>query len=273
MIEKSKGRALITGASSGIGALYADRLAKRDYDLILIARNKERLAALSARLEAETGRSVEIIIADLNSREGLAEVEHRLRSDDGITMLVNNAGVGAVAPLIRSDVDQMERMIDLNITALVRLTYAGAPGFVKRRSGTIINMGSAVGITPETVNGVYGATKAFVIAFSLSLHKELAESNVQVQVVLPGAVATDFWALSGKPVEQLPSEVVMQADDMVDAALAGLDLGELITIPSLPNSADWNAYEAARQKMRPQLSRKNPAERYRVAAQKLVGHR
>jgi hypothetical protein len=260
-----KGRALITGASSGIGAVYADRLAKRDYDLILVARNKERLSALAARLKAETARSVDVIAADLNSRDGLVEVEHRLRTDDSITMLVNNAGVGATAPLINSDVDKMERMIDLNVTALMRLTYGVVPGFVKRRNGTIINMASAVGIAPETLNGVYGATKAFVIAFSLSLQKELAASNVRIQAVLPGAVDTDFWPLSGKPVEELSSEVVMQTDALVDAALAGLDLHELITIPSLPDIADWEAYEAARQKMRPKLSRNKPASRYTLA--------
>ncbi len=153
-------------------------------------------------------------------------------------------------------------MIALNVTALTRLTYAAAPAFVERRGGSIINISSIAGVAPEVLNGVYGGTKAFVLGLSLSLHKELAEHNVRIQAVLPGATATDFWDLAGVPVSNLPSEIVMSADAMVDAALAGFDQGELITIPSLPDIADWNAYEAARQKLMPNLSRKTPAPRY-----------
>jgi short-subunit dehydrogenase len=135
---------------------------------------------------------------------------------------------------------------------------------VTRGGGTIINIASIAGVAPETLNGVYGGTKAFVLAFSQSLHKELADKNVRIQAVLPGATATDFWGTAGLPVEHLPSEIVMRADEMVDAALAGFDQGELITIPSLPEAADWQAYEAARQKLMPNLSRRVPAERYRA---------
>lgn len=262
----SKGTALITGASSGIGAIYADRLARRGHDLILVARNRERLEELAARLVGDTSRSVEVVAADLNNKSDLAWVETLLRTNAGITALVNNAGVGAVAPLLASDVDQMDDMITLNVRALTRLTYAAVPGLVARGGGTIINIASVVGVAPEVLNGVYGATKAFVLALSQSLHKELAGKNVRIQAVLPGATATEFWGKSGKPVEQLPSEIVMKADDMVDAALAGLDQGELVTIPSLPDAADWQAYEAARQKLMPNLSLNVPAARYRVSA-------
>jgi short-subunit dehydrogenase len=141
-----------------------------------------------------------------------------------------------------------------------------APGLVARGGGAIINIASMVGIAPDVLNGVYGASKAYVLAFSQSLHKELADKNVRIQAVLPGATATDIWQKAGRPLEHLPSEIVMQTDDMVDAALAGLDQGELFTIPSLPDAADWQAYEAARQKMLPNLSRKNPAARYRGRA-------
>ena len=164
--------------------------------------------------------------------------------------------------LLASDVNKMDEMIALNVTALTRLTYAAAPAFVKRGGGTIINIASIAGIAPEVLNGVYGGSKAFVLAFSQSLHKELAQHNVRVQAVLPGATATDFWDLAGLPVSNLPSETVMRADAMVDAALAGLDQGELITIPSLPDVADWNAYEGARQKLMPNLSHSVPASRY-----------
>jgi len=262
----SSGTALITGASSGIGAIYADRLARRGHDLILVARNRERLDALARRLSYDTGRAIKVIVADLNDKADLAQVEQVLRSDATITVLVNNAGIGAVAPLVDSDIDEMERMIDLNVTAVVRLTYAIVPAFLQRGSGTIINMASIVGIVPEMLNGVYGGTKAFVLAFSRSLHKELAKSNIRVQVVLPGATATDFWAIAGTPVEQMPSQIVMKAADLVDAALAGLDQGELVTLPSLPDIVDWEAFEAARQNMRPKLSRSTPAARYGVSA-------
>ena len=117
-------------------------------------------------------------------------------------MLVNNAGVGALEPLLQSDVDAMEEMIDLNVTALTRLTYAAAPAFVDRGGGTIINIGSVVAIAPEVLNGVYGGTKAFVLALSQSLHKELADKNVRIQAVLPGATATNFWDAAGGSVEQ-----------------------------------------------------------------------
>ena len=180
-------------------------------------------------------------------------------------MLVNNAGIGSTAPLLDADVDTMARMIDLNVTALMRLTYAVAPAFVERGGGTIVNISSAVAIAPELLNGVYGGTKAFVLAFSLSLHKELAERGVRVQAVLPGATETAFWDVAGTPVDQLPSSIVMSVDDLVDAALAGLDRGELVTIPSLPEYAEWEAYEAARQQMLPKLSLSEPAERYGVA--------
>jgi uncharacterized protein len=260
--SSSKGTALITGASSGIGAVYADRLAKRGYDLILVARNRERLDALAKRLAGETGRTVRVVAADLNDKADLGRIETLLRTDAGITVLVNNAGVAAVTSLLDSDVDAMDDMIALNVRALTRLTYAAAPGFVARGGGTIINIASMVGIAPEIINGVYGASKAYVIALSRSLHKELADKNVRIQAVLPGATATDIWEKAGRPLEHLPSEIVMPTDDMVDAALAGLDQGELFTIPSLPDAADWQAYEAARQKLMPNLSRKTPAARY-----------
>jgi uncharacterized protein len=144
----------------------------------------------------------------LNNKADLARIEQVLRTDSTITALVNNAGIGATAPLLDSDLDTMDRMIGLNVTALVRLTYAIVPPFVKRGSGTIINMASIVGIAPEVLNGVYGGTKAFVLAFNISLHQELAESKIRIQVILPGATATDFWATAGTPVEQLPSQVV-----------------------------------------------------------------
>jgi short-subunit dehydrogenase len=262
--SQTKGTALVTGASSGIGAVYADRLARRGYDLILVARNKERLAALARRIARDTGRAVDTVAADLTDSADVRRVEQILRTNADISLLVNNAGVGAAAPLLASNVDKMEEMIRLNVTALTRLTYAAVPGFVERRNGTIINIASIVAISHESLNGVYAATKAFVLAFTHSLINELADKGVRVQAVLPGATATEFWDIAGRPVHQLPPQIVMSADDMVDAALAGFDLGENVTIPALANNAEWESYEAARRAMSGRLSSTIPAPRYNL---------
>lgn len=263
MSNSIRGTALITGASSGIGAIYADRLAREGYDLILVARNTDRLRQLATRLARATGRSVETISADLTDAADLDRIEWVLKDDPAISMLVNNAGFGSTAPLLQADIGDMERMITLNVSVLTRLAYAAAPGFVARGSGTIINIASIVAIAPELLNGVYGGTKAYVLAFTQSLQHELADKGVRVQAVLPGATATEFWDVAGTPVAHLPDGIVMQAEDMVDAALAGLRQGEVVTIPSLPELRDWNAYEAARAALGPGLSRAVPAARYR----------
>ena len=258
----SKGTALVTGASTGIGAVYADRLAKRGYDLILVARNQERLKTLSARLTSATGRSVEALPADLSSKADLAKVEATLRDNPSITMLINNAGAASVAPLLNADVTKMEDIIALNVTALTRLTYAAAPAFVARGAGTIINIGSVVAISPESLNGVYGASKAFVLALSHSLQHELADKGIRIQAVLPGATATDLWELAGLPYQKLPAEIVMSPQDLVDAALVGLDQGELVTIPSLQDGNEWLRFEAARRALSKRFGNSGPAPRY-----------
>lgn len=262
MSQTHLGTALVTGASSGIGALYADKLAQRGYDLILVARNRERLNALASSISTRTGRAVEVLPADLNDRTDLAQVEKQLRTDASITLLVNNAGMGTHTPLLQSDVEQMTRMVELNVTAPMRLAYAAVPGFVARGKGAVINVASIVAIAPETLNGVYGGSKAFVLAFSQSLQKELVDTGVQVQAVLPGATATDFWATGGLPVENLDQRIVMRAEDLVDAALLGFERGEKVTIPSLHAGEKWDAYEAARQAMAGHLSSNTVAQRY-----------
>jgi len=261
-----QGTALITGASTGIGAIYADRLAARGHDLILVARNKDKLQDLAARISDRTGRAVEVLAADLGDRADLARVEKVLREDASITALVNNAGIGTHSPLLESDVERMDAMVQLNVTALMRLTYAAVPGFVARGGGVVINIASIVALAPELLNGVYGGTKAFVHAFTASLNHEMADKGIRAQAVLPGATRTDFWALGGLPVEHLPSEIVMDAADMVDAALAGLDQGETTTIPALRDVKLWHAFEAARHALGPQLSATRSAPLFGQAA-------
>jgi short-subunit dehydrogenase len=262
MTIRSKGTALITGASSGIGAVYADRMAHRGYDLILVARNRGRLDTLASRLTNETKRSVEVLPADLNDKADLARVEEVLKKDASITLLVNNAGIGTVTPLLNSNVNKMDETISLNIGALTRLTYAVVPGLVARGAGTIINISSIVAIAPEVLNGVYGGSKAYVLAFSQSLQHELAPKGIRIQAVLPGAIATEFWDLAGNPVSNLPPDFVMTAENLVDAALSGLDQGEFVTIPALPDKAEWDRFESARRDMSTRLSRREPAARY-----------
>lgn len=259
----TQGTALITGASTGIGAVYANRLAHRGYDLILVARDLNRLDELAARLRADGGVQVETLKADLNDRSDLLKVEQRLRRDEAITMLVNNAGMSVSGPLVGGDADRLESMIGLNVQAVSRLAVAAATVFAARRRGTLINMASVLALVPELFNGVYSGTKAFVLNLSLALQQELKDSGVRVQAVLPGATRTEIWDRSGGSVDALPKEMLMEVDEMVDAALAGLDSGELVTIPSLPDAGDYDAMTQARLKLGPNLSRNTAAARYR----------
>jgi len=256
------GTALITGASSGIGALYADRLARQGHDLILVARTASRLERLAQRIADATGRNVATLTADLTNPADRERVEAVLRTDPSIRMLINNAGIGSTAPLLESDSAAMEHMIALNVTAPMRMARAAALNFAAQGRGTIVNIASIVAVAPELLNGVYGGTKAFVLAFSQSLRHELTDKGVRVQVVLPGATATDFWDIAGTPVAHLPDGLVMNAEAMVDAAIAGLAQGEFVTIPSLPDLKDWDAFDAARLALGPNLSRSTPAARY-----------
>lgn len=263
--HSSKGTALITGASTGIGAVYADRLAKRGYDLVLVARNLDKLNEVGRQIQSGSGRKIETLQADLTIPADVQRVADRLATDTAITALVNNAGIAAASKLLESDPNYLDQMIQLNVTALTRLALAAAPAFVARANGLIINIGSVVALAPELLNGTYSGTKAYVQNFSTSLKNELAGKGVTVQVVLPGATATPLWEKSGVNIHtDLPPEWVMSTEDMVDASLAGLDQGEFATIPALPNSADFEAYEKARLALAPNLSRKNPADRYGI---------
>jgi len=263
--SEQPGTALITGASSGIGATYAERLARRGHDLLLVARDRARLDALAARLRADTGVAVEVLPADLTQRSELAAVERRLREDARITMLVNNAGIAVAGSLVGADPDRLEAMIQLNVVAPTRLAAAVAQRFAAAGGGTLINVASVLALAPELFNGSYSGTKAYVLNLSQALQHELAPRGVRVQAVLPGATRTELWERAGVELAQLPPSMVMDVNEMVDAALAGLDHGETVTIPSLPDHGDWEAYSAARLALAPNLSRDHAAPRYRAA--------
>jgi short-subunit dehydrogenase len=260
--QPEPGTALITGASSGIGATYADRLARRGYDLYLVARDQQRLDALATRLQEQTGRAVRTLRADLTNRADLLSVAERLRIDGAITMLVNNAGTIAPGTLLDGDFDALEAMIQLNVVAATRLAVEAARVFVTRGHGTIVNIASVLALTPERVNGGYSGSKSFVLNLTQALQAEAEATGVRVQAVLPGATRTELWQRSGRPIDSLPAEILMDVDELVDAALFGLDHGETITIPSLEDLALWQAFSDARAALGPHLSRRYAAQRY-----------
>ncbi len=260
------GTALITGASAGIGATYADRLARLGYDLILVARDAARLETLAARLRNETGRMIDVLAADLTDRTDLAKVEARLATDATISMLVNNAGMSLTGGLLDSDVGSVERLIALNVTATTLLAGAAGRAFAGRGAGAIISLSSVLALAPETYDGVYSGSKAFVLNLSQSLAAVLEPKGVRIQAVLPGATRTEIWARSGKDIDAFPPEIVMDVGDLVDAALVGFDIGETVTIPPLADEGLWRSMTQARTAIQPQMSRREVAPRYRHPA-------
>lgn len=264
----SKDTFLVTGASDGIGAVYADRLARRGHDLLLVARRADRLAALAERLRATHGVAVEILSADLSQPEGLALTEARLRADTAITGLVNNAGIAGEGMITELDPVKVTGMINLNILAVTRLAAAIAPRLVAAGRGTIINMTSVTALMPAAFTAVYPATKAFVLAFTEALQAQLSPAGVRVQGVLPGITRTAIW--EEEKLDALPAAMVMDVEEMVDAALAGLDLGETLTVPSLPETAALDAFLAARDALRPHLSLAHAAARYGLGKKPVV---
>jgi short-subunit dehydrogenase len=258
------GTALITGASTGLGAIYADRLAKRGHDLILVARNAAQMEELAARLRTETGRTIDVMPADLTRSDDVARVEARIADDAAITLLVNNAGMSLNGGTLENETVDIERIIALNITAAARLAIAAGKAFSARGKGAIVNISSVLALAPEAYDGVYSGSKAFLLNLSQALAVSTREHGVHVQAVLPGATRTEIWGRAGKDIDGFPPEIVMEAADLVDAALLGLDRREEVTIPPLADEAQWTAYHEARLEMGPNLSRRDVADRYRV---------
>ena len=260
----TKPAVLITGASAGIGAVYADRFAHRGHDLVLVARDAARMLALGERLRKETSVNIDVVPADLTDPQDVARIERRLREDARIGVLVNNAGASLRGGFLDQNGEDVARLIALNVTALARLANAVAPRFAAAGQGSIINLGSVLGLAPELGSTVYGATKAFVLFLSQSLQVELGPKGVYVQAVLPAATRTEIWEKAGRDVNTIPG--VMETDELVDAALVGFDRREAVTIPPLPDAGQWSAFDAARQAMVPNFLQSNAAERYQSAA-------
>jgi short-subunit dehydrogenase len=255
---------LITGASSGIGATYAERFARRGHDLVLVARDKSRLDALAARLREQSNVAVEVLQADLTQPADLSALETRLRDDARIGVLINNAGMAQSGGFVQQTAEGIERLITLNTTALTRLAAAVAPRFVQSGTGAIVNIGSVVGLAPEFGMSIYGATKAFVLFLSQGLNLELSPKGVYVQAVLPAATRTEIWERAGIDINTLPE--VMEVGELVDAPLVGFDRRELATIPPLPVAGRWDALDGARQGLMSDIRQTHAAERYRPQA-------
>ncbi|MFN4169261.1 MAG: SDR family NAD(P)-dependent oxidoreductase [Pannonibacter phragmitetus] len=263
---KKPGTAIVTGASSGIGKVYAERLAARGYDLVLVARRQDRLQHIAAELQQQFPVSARALAADLTTAGGVSAVTQLLSEDPSISLIINNAGFSALKPLTQTPDATIESMIALNITALTALSKAALAAFKGRNTGTIVNIGSGAGFSPYPGIPVYGSTKAYVFLFTQSLQHEAEGSSVRVQLVLPGAVISEGWEVAGgADLEPLPEAIVMTTEDCVDAALAGLEQGETITAPSLHDTSLLSDYIALSGRLLHAMFDGKPAERYKLA--------
>lgn len=254
---------LITGASTGIGAVYADRFARRGHDLVLVARDQARLEALAAGLRQNYRINVDVLPADLTNANDLAKVEKRLQDDSRIDTLINNAGIAQSGGFIQQTSSSIDQLIALNTTALTRLAAAIAPRLVQAGKGSIVNISSVVGLAPEFGMSVYGATKAFVLFLSQGMSLELSAKGVYVQAVLPAGTYTEIWQRAGIDISNFSQ--MMHVDELVDAALVGFDRRELVTIPPLHKAERWDNLDATRQALLSDIKQAEAAERYKTA--------
>lgn len=260
--NKTMGTAVITGASSGLGEVFAERLAKRGYDLKLVARRKDRLDAIAEKLENQYGVKVNNLVADLGSQADLEKVAEDLRTDDSITLLINNAGTSTLSPVTATTIDKQKEMVNVNITALMVLSNAVLPQFIAKNEGILINIASVLGFYTLPISAVYSGTKGFVVQYTKGLQEEVKGTNVHVQLVNPATTATEIWEVGGVPLSALEQSTIMTTEDCVDAILAGLDQGELITHPSVNDQNLIDNYENARIKLFQGSQSGKPAERY-----------
>jgi len=233
--EAAARRVLITGASSGIGRAFAERLAYDGFDLTLVARRGDALEDLASALRTRRGVEAEVLVADLGQSQFLERVAARIGGEDGLDLLVNSAGFGKADAFVESDVAETSQQIEVNTLALARLTRAALPGMLVRGRGAVINVASMAAFTPLPYLATYAATKAFVVSFSESLHEELRGSGVRVQALCPGPTRTEFGRRAGVDSLPLPSFAWMQPEDVVDASLRALERGRLICVPGAAN--------------------------------------
>jgi short-subunit dehydrogenase len=259
-------RALITGASSGLGRAFAERLAGNGFDLIVVARRRERLEELARSLGAN-GTRVEVIAADLSEPEGIRRVESAITAGDGIAVLVNNAGFAGYKPFVNLDPEVAERQITLHVTAMVRLTRAALPAMVERHSGIIINVSSLLSFSgainiPHLKRANYAATKAFINTFTQTVAQELEGTGVKIQALCPGVIRTEFhYSLGGRPAD-MPA---IDPFDVVDASLAGLAQGDVVCVPTLTDPGAVSQIAAAQRALVSKAWQPTLAARFRAS--------
>lgn len=260
-MSTSPATALITGASSGIGAVYARRLAERGHSLILVARRADRLEALAGELIAQFAVEARFLAADLTVEADIAKIEDLLRTET-VDLLVNNAGIGPIASTTDLSDEAAARTLALNVTAPMRLIRAALPGMQARRRGSIINVGSVMAFHAMPVTSLYSATKAFVLTYSRAIAQEVKASGIHVQAVLPAGTVTEFYDAAGMPISNFDASVFMTAEQLVEAALRGFDRGEEVTLPSVHDASLWEAFDTARAKLFAGTQNGSPAPRY-----------
>jgi short-subunit dehydrogenase len=227
---------LITGASSGIGATFARRLATRGYNLILVARRKERLTNLVSELEQQYPVTAEILVADLSQSAGIEQVEKRITELESLAMLINNAGFGTTDNFANIVLSRQLEMVQLHVVASMRLSRAALPGMIAHHRGTIINVSSVAAFIPMPRNVTYCATKAFLNTFSEALQAELTGTGVQIQALCPGFTYTEFHdttEFENYKRARIPKVLWMSAESVVDESLNALKRGQVIFIPGL----------------------------------------
>jgi uncharacterized protein len=262
MSNAQQGTAIVTGASAGLGKIYADRLARRGYDLVLVARRGDKLAELADTLRATYGVQVRPFVADLSLAADVERLADLIREDDSITMLVNNAGVSVMGTTTTADPARLASQQALNVDAVTRLSLAALPKFLERDRGTLVNVSSVLGFGFLPPSAFYSAGKGHVANLTRALQNEVQGTNVRVQLLAPAATATDIWDSAGIPLSSMDPATVMSADDCVDAALAGLDMGEQVTFPSVEDAQLWKNFEDAAARLFQGAMRGQPASRY-----------
>jgi short-subunit dehydrogenase len=221
---------VITGATAGIGAAFARLLASEGYSLVLVARDAGRLKSFAAELDTST----EVLSADLSTVEGCQAAEQRL-ADPGrpVDLLINNAGIGLPKSFLRNTIEDEERLIALNVRAVMRLTHAALPGMVERGRGGVINVSSVAGFGPVSPGHTYGATKAWVTNFSESLYPVMRAKGIRVMALCPGFVHTEFHASAGIDMSQIGELLWLEAPYVARVAMADLRKGKPVSTPSV----------------------------------------
>lgn len=258
-------RALVTGASAGIGLSYAEHLARTGCALVLVARRRDRLETLATRLREAYGVEVEVLVADLVDPADVARVAERLGIEPGIDLLVNNAGYGVSGQVGGLDPAALAQMIQVNVVALAQLSHAAMKRMRVAGRGRIVNVGSSTVFAPLAGNAGYGSTKNFVTAFTRAMQVEAEGSGVEIQLLVPGITATEFHDVAGRDLTNFPPEMVMQVDDLVVASLRALEMGEAVCIPSHPDTTLWANYVEAEAACWADASHDKPAPRYHGA--------